>query len=120
MKVNCVACGNEFDSLDSLASFVKIPKNNGFFILCKDDLKRVVEKLLDMRSDQKAYMEHKEWYLKQKKLLKLAKQIFKKCHCKGKFSEDEIDSMDEEIYDRMCEECWKRFSANEDSVNTPK
>ncbi len=61
----------------------------------------------DTISDKQAYKEHSEWHKKQKELLKIAKNIYKKCSCGGK--NKNLNKIGDKIYDLMCKTCWDKF-----------
>ena len=115
-EYKCNICGKEFNKLDKLKKFVvfcrdknkRVYDDKNCFVICKDDLEIITGKLKDVFLNVKSYKEHYDWYKKEEKLLKIAKDIYNKCDCKNK--KIDLNKIDDEVYDLMCEECWDKFS----------
>lgn len=56
--------------------------------------------------------EHEKWATKEKILLEKAKEIYRKCNACYNPRID-LNSIGDELYDIMCEECWEKFRKEE-------
>jgi len=109
--VKCTICKRELNNHEKYSDYYEFNRADNNFIICKEDLKIIMVKIKQMAFEPQPYKEHAEWHLKEKKLLKVAKDIYTNCknnHEKINFKKERAN-----IYDLMCEDCWNSFKREE-------
>lgn len=117
MKYVCKVCGKEFNRNENLGEYLIFPTNEtknvfdsekDYFVICKDDMKKILGRLADIVKNKESYTEHFLWFKKEEALLEIAKKIYSRCKCYDKNIRN-LDKLGDKIYDLMCEDCWNAF-----------
>ena len=118
MKYICKICGKEFRKLDNLTRFLTFAKKpvmkvfsseDDFFVVCKDDLKLIANKIESISEEKHAFLEHKAWLRKEANRIEIAKKIYFNCKCYQKKIKN-LKKLGDEVYDLMCEKCWEKLA----------
>lgn len=123
MKYICKICGKEFRELDNLTRFLTFAKDRSkkvfsseddFFVVCKEDLKLIANKIESISEEKHAFLEHKAWLRKEANRIEIAKRIYSNCKCFSKKIKN-LEKLGAEVYDLMCEACWEKLG-NADKI----
>ena len=112
--VKCVICKREFNRSGKFIEFFEFYNKNKVFMICRADLKMIVDKIKEMVIEPESYREHINWNLREKNLSEVARKIYKEC--KNKHKKIDIKKIGDKIYDLMCEDCWNQFRKEESHV----
>ena len=110
--VKCIICKKEFNKSKKFIEFFEFYRGNKIFVICREDIKIIINQIKEMAIEPESYKEHIKWNLRERKLLEIAKNIYK--NCKNKHEKVDFKRAGSRVYDLMCEECWNTFRKEEE------